>query len=49
MGNGNPLQYSRLEHSMNRGAFWATVVGGAESDMTEHTAERCNVEHGDYN
>ena len=24
-GNGNPLQYSCLETSMNRGAWWATV------------------------
>ena len=26
-GNGNPLQYSCLENPMNRGAWWATVVG----------------------
>ena len=24
-GNGSPLQYSCLENSMNRGAWWATV------------------------
>ena len=24
-GNGYPLQYSCLENSMNRGAWWATV------------------------
>ena len=24
-GNGNPLQYSCLEHPMDRGAWWATV------------------------
>ena len=24
-GNGNPLQYSCLEGSMDRGAWWATV------------------------
>ena len=24
-GNGNPLQYSCLENSMNRGAWWAIV------------------------
>ena len=24
-GNGNPLHYSCLENSMNRGAWWATV------------------------
>ena len=26
-GNGNPLQYSCLEESMDRGAWWATVHG----------------------
>ena len=26
-GNGNPLQYSCLEDSMDRGAQWATVHG----------------------
>ena len=28
-GNGNPLQYSCLENSMDRGAWWATVHGVA--------------------
>ena len=30
-GNGNPLQYSRLENSMDRGAWQATVYGVAKS------------------
>ena len=30
-GNGNPLQYSCLENSMDRGALWATVHGAAKS------------------
>ena len=30
-GNGYPLQYSCLENSMNRRAWWATVHGVAES------------------
>ena len=34
-GNGNPLQYSCLEKSTDRGAWWATVHAIAESDMTE--------------
>ena len=25
-GNGNPLLYSSLENSFNRGAWWATVL-----------------------
>ena len=33
-GNGNPLQYSCLENSMNRGSCQATVHG-IESDTTE--------------
>ena len=36
-GNGNPLQYSCLGNSMDRGAWWATVHRFAEGlDMTEH-------------
>ena len=34
-GNGNSLQYSCLENSMDRGAWWATVYGFAELDTTE--------------
>ena len=30
-GNGNPLQYSCLENSMDRGTWWATVLGVAKS------------------
>ena len=36
VGNGNLLQSSCLEDSMDRGAWWATVHGVAELDMTEH-------------
>ena len=32
-GNGYPLQYSCLENSMDRGAWWATVRGIAKSQM----------------
>ena len=30
-GNGNSLQYSCLENTMDRGAWWATVHGVAKS------------------
>ena len=30
-GNGNPLQYSCLGNSMDRGAWWSTVHGVTES------------------
>ena len=33
--HSNPLQYSCLENSMDRGAWQATVNGVTESDMTE--------------
>ena len=35
--NSNLLQYSCLENSTDRGAWWATVHGIAELHTTEHT------------
>ena len=30
-GHGSPLRYSGLENPMDRGAWWATVLGVAKS------------------
>ena len=38
-GNGYPLQYSCLENSMDRGAWWATVQGITKSDMAERLTQ----------
>ena len=39
VANGIPLQYSCLENSMDRGAWWATVDGVAKSwtKLSEHS------------
>ena len=37
-GNGNPHQYSCLENPMDRGPWWATVLGATELCTTEHIA-----------
>ena len=36
-GHGNPLQYTHLENSIDRGAWRATVHSVTESDTTEVT------------
>ena len=38
-GNSNPLQYSCLKNSMDRGAWWATVHGVTK---TEQITQRQN-------
>ena len=39
-GHGNPLQYSLLENSVDRGTWQGTVCRVAESDRTEATQHR---------
>ena len=39
-GHGNPLQYSCLDNPMNRGAWWATVHGVAESQAQLSTHKK---------
>ena len=34
VGNGNPLQYSCLENSMDRGAWWDAAVQGVAKSQT---------------
>ena len=33
VGNGNPFQYSCLENFMDRGIWWTTIHGVAESQI----------------
>ena len=52
-GHGNLLQYSCLENPMDRGAWWATVHGVAESwtrlkGLSTHMLQDSNYMTGDY-
>ena len=40
-GHGNPVQYSCLENSMNRGTWWTAVHGVAESDTAKQVRISC--------
>ena len=43
VGNDNPLQYSCLEKSMDRGAWQATIHRVAELETTEHVEQVCTL------
>ena len=43
-GHEDPLQYSCLENSMHRGAWWATVHGVTELDTTEQLSTNVLLE-----
>ena len=39
-GNGNPLQYSCLEDSIDKGAWRATIpVANSQTPLSEHTSQ----------
>ena len=42
-GNDNPLQYSCLENSMDRGAWWATIHGIAKSRTQLSVTNTCTA------
>ena len=41
--HGNPLKYSYLENPIDRVAWWATVHGVTELDMTEQLSSHSNL------
>ena len=43
LGNGTPLQYSCLENSMDRGAWWASPWSHRELDTIEHTLTHSTI------
>ena len=48
-GSGNLLQYSCLENSMDRGAWWATVNGPQQLDTTNSDCGDCPMHQGMLN
>ena len=46
-GNGNPIRYSCLENSMDRGAWWATVHG-SQSQTRQTTPTNTHSNLGKY-
>ena len=48
VGNGNPLQYSCLENSLNRGTWWARVHGVTESQTRLSTHMHTHTTYKNY-
>ena len=48
VGDGNPLQYSCLENSMDIGAWWATVHGITknQTQLSEHARACSGIANG---
>ena len=44
-GNGNPIQYSCLENSIDRGAWWATVCGVSKSWSPQSMGCTCTMNY----
>ena len=48
-GNGNPLQYSCLENSADRGAWWARILGVGHNWARAHTCTHTHTHtHTDF-
>ena len=45
VGNGNSLQYSRLENSMDRGTLWVTVNSVTKSQTQLSTCTHTPMEY----
>ena len=45
-GHGNPLQYSYLENTTDRGAWRAAVHSIAQSEVTEATQQQQHIQAG---
>ena len=43
-GHGNPFQYSCLENPMDRGDWWATVLGVAKSQTQLNDLEHIHMQ-----
>ena len=47
-GHGKPLQYSYLDNSMDRKAWWATSMGSQRVGLNLETERACNLFYCSY-